>query len=427
MLNPHITAFWMLIAASSGCAFAEKPPRIIPDQEIAAETETDTSVVPFVFSSESLGIALGAAAVAHHVGQPQVSLVGFGLYSSNDSWLAYLSGNYLQLASDSRWLVSTELYQGYSTQAILYLPGNTGYPDERAGSNESNVKDRIIRVTESNMARFRFEYITELGDGAQGAINSLYLQPNAGQGWNPAVNGVTILSLAPFLESVYIDDYDDPNYIPKAQGVQFGFKWDNRDSRSRSGSGGQSQFDITYDWGDSDRPDWLTWELSQSLFVPLGGNAIAHKQVLALNAFLGDTPTWNDSWDNPDGSTGYHRPPYFAGISLGGYQRLRGYGMNRYHDRSALLYSAEYRLFPRWQPLHDWPVFNLYNIPWWQWVAFVEAGRVADQMSLSTLHQDMQWNTGFGARLQVEGVVVRAEVAYAPDSSQFWVMVNQPF
>ncbi len=82
---------------------------------------------------------------------------------------------------------------------------------------------------------------------------------------------------------------------------------------------------------------------------------------------------------------------------------------------------------PDWQPLEDWPVFEWYDVPWWQWVAFVDVGRVADDYDLAELHRDMKWSVGGAVRFQVEGIVVRTEMAWGSEDSLFRVMINQPF
>ena len=82
---------------------------------------------------------------------------------------------------------------------------------------------------------------------------------------------------------------------------------------------------------------------------------------------------------------------------------------------------------PEWQPLQSWPIFNWYDVPWWQWVAFVDAGRVADEFSIQELHRDMKYNLGGGIRFQVEGIVVRTEMAFGDEENMFRVMINQPF
>ncbi len=145
--------------------------------------------------------------------------------------------------------------------------------------------------------------------------------------------------------------------------------------------------------------------------------------MFAFNVYTADTPSWN----NTDAEHGYHRPPEYAGVKLGGLYRLRSYQTGRFVGRSAISYSAEYRVMPEWQPLGDWPVFNWYDVPWWQWVAFADVGRVADSYNVSELHSSMKWSAGGAVRFQVEGVVVRTEMAWGNEESIFRVMVNQPF
>ena len=415
------TLLSFILTASPVAAQTDKPSRIIP--ELSPPAAVKTSALPFVFSSETLGAAIGVAAVAHHLGQPQVSLVGLGLYSSNDSWLGYLSANHLQWRQDSRWLISTELYRGYSSQGIYHLPGNPAFPDERAGGNNSSEANRIVHQSDSEMVRVRFDYILPWGDGAAGAVSSLQRQPKAGLGWSPLEHGVTSLTLEPFYEVQSIRNYQHPSYIARSRGIDFKLEWDNRDARNKVNRGNRSRVEINYDWGDGHRPSWWSWRVNQSFFIPLEPSRVGSEQVLALNAYLADTPSWNRRWR--DGQ--FHRPPPFIGVRLGGFERFRGYELDRFHGRSALLYSAEYRVIPRWQPLSEWPLFRYYDIPWWQWASFVELGRVGDSFNLTELHQQMRYSIGTGVRLQIEGVVVRAEAAWGRDSSQFWVMVNQPF
>ncbi|MCQ4504645.1 hypothetical protein NON27_31535, partial [Vibrio parahaemolyticus] len=73
------------------------------------------------------------------------------------------------------------------------------------------------------------------------------------------------------------------------------------------------------------------------------------------------------------------RPPEQEQVRFGGLYRLRGYTAGRYNGRSAIHYSAEYRVLTDWQPLDYIHIINYYDMTWWQWVAFVEVGRVADE------------------------------------------------
>ena len=51
---------------------------------------------------------------------------------------------------------------------------------------------------------------------------------------------------------------------------------------------------------------------------------------------------------------------------LGGFFRLRAYPVDRFSDKTAIYYSAELRLMPRWHPLGNMKVLKPLNIDWWQ-------------------------------------------------------------
>mgnify|MGYP005999090551 CR=1 FL=1 len=72
-------------------------------------------------------------------------------------------------------------------------------------------------------------------------------------------------------------------------------------------------------------------------------------------------------------------------------------------------------------------MFNLYNVPWWQWALLLEAGNVSDEFSFDSLHEEMKTAYGASIRFEVESIVIRTDFVTGGDESQFWVMVNQPF
>ena len=168
---------------------------------------------------------------------------------------------------------------------------------------------------------------------------------------------------------------------------------------------------------------WVKLEFQNSHYFDIGplGN-LFDRQVLAFDFYTADTPTWNASY-----TTDRARPPEHEQVRLGGLYRLRSYTGGRYHGRSAIHYSAEYRVLPDWQPLDDIPIINYYDLPWWQWVVFADVGRVAEEYDIKTLHTDMKWSIGGAVRFQVEGIVVRTEISRGEEEGLFRVMINQPF
>ncbi|WP_299805951.1 hypothetical protein [uncultured Shewanella sp.] len=372
--------------------------------------ESEFVAVPFAFSSESLSTAFGGAGVLKHAGQIQSSILGIGVYSTNNSWVSYLRFNDYQIPTLDQWLFSIETYNARFKEGVYYVPNQ---------ADINGDSERVVTLGDESFTKFHARYVLPIGRGSQGAARSLG-RARTDISWNPLESGVTSVKFSPFTQSRELEGFEFLE--DEAKGLAVELEWDNRDNGKNSTQGGQTSFKVTRDFGSGSRNSWTTWEFDQSTFVSIDSNEWFGQQILAFNFYLADTPTWTSGSDD-----NLHQPPSFAGVSLGGFERLRGYSSKRFTGRSAVLYSAEYRVQPRWQPLQEWPVFNLYDIPWWQWVAFAEAGQVSDEFSASALHDDLKWSAGIGARFEVESVVVRAELAFSEESNQFWIMVNQPF
>ena len=383
----------------------------------------DFAAVPFAFSSDSLGFAVGAAGLIKSAGQPQASLLGVGVITDKNSWITFLSANNYVLAQDSRWLFGAELYAADFNQADYYVGDGT--------LNDSSQDDAIIADGQEAQYRLTARYILPFGAGKSEGFMAAIKPVRTLTGSSPWTSGVSSLEFRPFYQSREFTDstasdigFEEPTSV---WGLETRFDWDNRNNTRNPTDGSRSQFSVTYSPGDSDSPEWWKWELSQSWFWDLGAfKDLIDQQVFAFNVYTGDTPSWN-STQNINGKDEFNRPPEYAGTRLGGLYRLRSFQGGRYVDRSALSYSMEYRVLPDWQPLGEWPVFDWYDVPWWQWVAFADIGRVADEYNLVELHKDMKWSAGGAIRFQVEGVVVRTEIAWGSEDNMFRVMINQPF
>lgn len=127
------------------------------------------------------------------------------------------------------------------------------------------------------------------------------------------------------------------------------------------------------------------------------------------------------------GNEVFHRPPLFMGSTLGGIDRQRGFATNRFHDRSAINYVVEYRDTRVWNPFPKIPLINKLEIPWWQWVAFLEAGRAADDWELDELHSDMKFSFGVGIRMSVRGLIVRVDLAGSEEGGEIQMFIGHTF
>lgn len=374
--------------------------------------EKDSAFVPFYFSTETMGSTIGLAGVAKGVGQPQAALFGMGLYSEKDSYVGFLSAfNY---ALSPNLLFSTQMYQARFNDNPYYLGDQ--------GSNNSSTEDKTVTNGDEENYKLEFKYLLPWGNVREHGLLGAFQPVRDVSFASPVDSGVSSIIFTPFYSSRELDIYNDKK--EEATGFSLTFDWDNRDSVRNTTRGSHTSFDLTTGVESLQSEDlWLKWEFQNSQYYSLGplGDWF-DQQVLAFDFYTADTPTWNKC----DGLM-CARPPEQEQVRLGGLYRLRGYTAGRYHGRSAIHYSAEYRVLPDWQPLDDIPLINYYDLPWWQWVAFVEVGRVADDYDLKTLHEDMKWNVGGAVRFQVEGIVVRAEMAKGADEGTFRVMINQPF
>lgn len=371
----------------------------------------DSAFVPFYFSTETMGNTFGVAGVAKGVGQPQAALFGTALYSDKDSYVVFLSAfNY---ALSQNLLFSTQMYQARFNDNPYYLGDQ--------GSNDSSDLDKTIADGHEQNYQAEFKYLLPWGNVAEHGLLGAFQPIKDVSFASPLESGVSSIIFTPFYTS---RDLKDLNQTEKATGFNLSFDWDNRDSTRNPTKGSHSLLKLTTgadDWSESD--PWFKWTFQNSQYYALGplGDWF-DQQVLAFDFYTADTPTWN----NCSGQE-CARPPETEQARLGGLYRLRGYTGGRFHGRSAVHYSAEYRVLPEWQPLEDIPLINYYDLPWWQWVAFAEVGRVADEYDIKTLHTDMKWSLGGAVRFQVEGIVVRAELARGGDEGTFRVMINQPF
>lgn len=371
----------------------------------------ETAFVPFFYTSDSMGFTIGVAGLVKGVGQPQAGVLGIGLYSDKGSYITYASGSNYMLGD--RWLFGAD---GYTAKFVEYE-----YFLGDQGNNESNSGFDTETDGAESKYRFSFRYVLPIGAGESLGSRAALMPVRNINGKNPFDSGVSTVELQPFYSARDLENNYDA--AKETLGVKLKLDWDNRNDSRNPSKGSRTRFDITYSPEYRDDDQWTTLEFENSHYWDIGNlGDLFDKQVMAFSFYTADTPNWSDC--NNDEC---HRPPEYERVKLGGLYRLRSFGSGRYHGRSAIHYSTEYRVMPDWQPLSEWPVFNFYDVPWWQWVGFVDIGRVADEYNLKTLHTDMKWSAGGAIRFQVEGIVVRTEMAWGNEENMFRVMVNQPF
>ncbi|WP_432468504.1 BamA/TamA family outer membrane protein [Agarivorans sp. Z349TD_8] len=393
-----------------------------------------TQVIPYGFYTENLEWGVGVGVGSAGQIQANASLIATAMVTSNDSWMGYLySGDY-QLPFADRVFFDTSIYQTNYTRDPQYIDGNSEFNGETAGSNDSNKNNRIYTHTQGQEYRARFRYLLPIGDGKNSPIHTFKIRQGqvlsgyeaGAKRWDPLTSGRTIIQLEPYYWQQDVGEYNQLQASTRSMGLKFELEYDNRNYNQNPTAGSHQRISITHDWGSSAQTSWSMWEFSAAKYISLPKMPWLQNHVLALNVATADTPSWNKSSDIK-GESRFHRPAWFAGATLGGMNRLKGYETARYHSRSMLYYSAEYRFTPHWNPLPKIPVVNWFNVPAWYWVAFAELGRVADEYSLTTLHQDMKYSIGGSLRIMLEGVVLRADFASSGEDKVFRLGINHPY
>lgn len=401
--------------------------RVDPDDNVAESTLS----LPYAFYNESFGFAVGY--VYGVVGRPQkqATLLATAIAGSKGSAMGFLVGRDLQMPRIERLFLDPVVSVGYFKDTEAYINGNPDFPDDRAGSNDSDQDNFVKGDGWDNFFRLKFKYLLPIGAGREQIIAAYKIKEGllesgatGGTSLNPFKSGKSYLELRPFYRWQQIDG-DDLNEDIKTNGLDFSLFWDNRDfyANPSRGFGLRTKLSRDFGWLDSSN-SWTNVEGEFDLYIPFQLGGWLRQGVIALDYWTSYSPTW----DEGSGGAVENRPPAYTGSTLGGLWRMRGYPSQRFNDKAAVYYSAEVRLIPRWNPFERWNWIQKYvGIQWLQFVPFVEIGRVAPEWSFSRLHSDMKWDAGVGIRAWAKGLVARIDTAYSDEGLGVQMMISQPF
>lgn len=394
------------------------------------KSEKQVLSLPFGFYNESFGLA--GAYVYGVVGspQPQSALVATGMVGTKGSGMLALFGKDIRIPGTDRLFVDPIASVGFFGDNDAFIDGNNDYPNERAGANTSDKDNFVNGDGWDTFFRIRFEYVLPIGRGRDTIVDQIELDrgvpvdpPSTAPWWNPWTAGKTYLEVRPFYRWQQIDSSDLKDNI-RTNGLDVGVFWDNRDFAPNPSQGHGLRLKASRDFGLFDSNNaWTVLQGELDQYFSLGESDYFRQQVIALDFWTAYSPSWNTTNSGID-----NRPPAYTGATLGGLWRMRAYPTQRFSDRSAIYYSAEYRMMPKWNPFADWPVINRYlGIEWLQFVPFVEAGRVAPEYNVENLHSSMKWDAGVGLRAWAKGLVIRIDTAASDEGLGVQMMVSQPF
>jgi hypothetical protein len=388
--------------------------------------------LPYGFWNETFGFAAGYVYAVNGFPQPQAGMVASVMAGTEGSVMGFLMGqNIRPVRSLERLFVDPILSIGYFDNADVFIDGNPDFPDERAGSNDSDPDNFITGRGGDTFARARFKYLLPIGTGRERILPAFQFDrgllldgASGGDVFNPRKSGLTWVELMPFFRSQNVEN-DLVDIDQATNGLELGLFYDNRDIGSNPSRGESVRVRVARDWGLFDSSDsWTSLGLEADHYVPLGESDGWRQRVLALNLWTSYSPTWEE---RPDGRVD-NRPPAFSGATLGGLWRMRAFPAQRFNDKAGIYYAAELRLVPEWNPMEHLPALQeRVGIQWFQLVPFVEVGRVAPTWNLEELHSRMKWNAGCGVRAWARGLVARVDVAYSDEGFGVQMMVGQPF
>ena len=325
-----------------------------PDGKSAKQTLS----LPYGFYNEKFGLA--AAYVYGVTGYPQEQslLLATAMAGTRTAAMGFLLGRDIRLPISERLFLDPIVSMGYFGENESYTDGNPDFPDERAGSNDSDKKNFIEGEGWDNLYRLRFKYLLPMGQGKDNIINRYVLDngmlisgATGGESWNPFVSGRTYIEFSPFYRWQQVDT-DDQKVDLKTNGVEFSLFWDNRDFYINPSSGNGLRLGASRDFGWFDSSNsWTIIQGELDTYFSMGSSDWFQQRVIAFDFWTAYSPSWDEQEDGDIDN----RPPAYAGATLGGLWKLRGYPSQRFSDKAAIYYGAEYRAIPKWNPFEDWP------------------------------------------------------------------------
>jgi hypothetical protein len=410
-----------------GRAYADEI-KIVPAGEARSDREIS---LPYGFYNDSFGAAVAYVYSVVGYPQPQSMFLATAMAGSKGSAMFFLMGRDIRVFGVERLFMDPVVSTGYFVDNNAYINGNPAFPGQQAGNNGSDKNNFITGNGWDNFFRVNLKYLLPIGNGKDEIVNAYrvkggLLQSGAtgGQSWNPLASGKTYLQVRPFYRSQEISgDFVDSKQ--KTNGFDFSLFWDNRDFIVNPSQGNSLQLKVSRDFGwlNSSNP-WTVYTGELDKYFSLGPSDLFRQRVIALDVWTAYSP----SWEVQSNGTIVDRPPTFAGATLGGLFRMRGYPSQRFSDKAGIYYGAEYRMIPEWNPFNSWPwLQQRLGVQWVQFVPFVEAGRVAPSRNLDELHSAMKWDAGLGFRAMAKGLVVRIDLAGSSEGGSVQMMVSQPF
>jgi len=413
--------------------------------EDSNETKSDKYMfLPFVFSSDSTGFAAGVSVIKHGLFQPQTRLLATvftglpqDVIINGEKDETTFSGGLISF-SDFKLPYTDRLFFSFTGYKV-HLPETHYYID---GTHSSNPNDAYVSSGDSDFFTTTFRYTLPLGDGINNPsgiydIKNGFCVGREGCGNGiPFITGRTSIGIKTFYQTDDTDNtetwkntvwYKNGAGTPSwnTNGLRFFLTHDNTDFEVNPSRGYHFQLQYSKDFGKGDSlHSWDFLEFKYNHYLELDTFSFTQQNVLALSIWTGYSFSWDNDKEFAPGFNA-HRPPMWEGARLGGFNRMRGYDINRFSDKAVFYAAAEYRAIIDYNPLKK-SSFMPIDVEWFQVVPFLEVGRVHDQYDLGLLN-DMKYDVGISLRTMVSEAVLRLEVAYGEEGTYIWLMESHPF
>ncbi|WP_426415264.1 hypothetical protein [Aestuariirhabdus sp. LZHN29] len=293
--------------------------------------EPRQKILPYGFYNDTTELAVAAAYVVSGYFQPQMFIVGNAFTSSNGS--NNLVAIFKDVQIHERLFLDQSFMLADYGEIHSYQNGNSSFPDERAGSHDSDKDNYVDAEGSDRYYRTKFRYLLPIGDGASGPIHTFVIDDKGllvegseagAREWNPLTSGRTITELELFYRKQDLDTEDGGSSLLETSGVRFSLEYDNADFYQNPTRGSRQRVAVFRDFGTlSQSIPWTSVELEATKYFNIGATDTAAQRVLATTMWWADAPTW-DSSSRIDGKKQFHRPPLFAGATLWGARSHEG-------------------------------------------------------------------------------------------------------
>jgi hypothetical protein len=436
----HTIKFFSLITLSSLLmvpSLSARPNTSIKSTVTRVENQENGTknklILPYAFSTESMGFTMGVGGGTKGYGQEQVILGATAFYSADEAVGLFLGMWDYRPSFAKRFFLGAQGMVGHYPTQRAYTRLAFDPDSIRPGSNDSDEEQFAEDSGYDNWTDFKLEFVLPIGSARIDAMQQFTLKggllqsaPVGGEVWNPLQNGVTTLLLRQY-NRYRSFEFPGGDIDATVHPVQAGISYFNTDFPSNPSTGSSQYFAVTHDFGWLESPDdWTFVEFEASKYFSLGDSDWAKQRIIALNMWTGNNSSWEET-TNADGKiTVQHRAPFYEGATLGGFYRMRAYPVDRFNDKSAIYTTAEYRYTLDWNPLGNVSWLKFLHSDWLQLVAFGEGGRVANDYN-SDLLKDWKFDGGVSIRCMFSSAVVRLDMAVSDETSSTWVMFGHPF